>query len=299
VKIVVTGGAGFIGSNLCEELVNEHEVIVYDDFSFGKMENLNRIKDKVQVLKGDIADSKIKSLKCDAIVHLAGTSSAPMFMPDPSKGVVTNVDGFLNVMECARKNDVKVVYASTSSIYGNNPTPLTENQKVVPPNFYSVSKLAMENIAHLYNQEFGIESAGLRFMSVYGPHERAKGKFANLVSQFMWWMLKGENPVIYGDGTQTRDFIYVKDIVQAIKLCLGVKGSEIYNVGTGAAYSLNQLVEILNDVMGLSIDPTYVENPIKNYIMTQLADITKIGKIGYKPEYTLKKGIEECYKFYR
>jgi UDP-glucose 4-epimerase len=298
-RIVVTGGAGFIGSNLCESLVDEHEVVVYDNFSLGNMNNLKNIKDKVKVVNGDITDKKIMSLKCDLIVHLAGASSAPMFLPDPSDGVMVNVKGFLNIMECAKKNNLKVIYASTSSIYGNNPTPLTEDQKVMPPNFYSMSKLAMENLAHIYKQDFGIDSVGLRFMSVYGPHEKAKGKFANLVSQFIWWMLEGEQPVLYGDGTQTRDFIYVKDIVQAIKLCMDVKGAEIYNVGTGKAHSLKQLVDLLNEVMGTSIEPKYVDNPIKNYIMAQLADITKISKLGYKPNYTFKRGIEECYKFYR
>jgi UDP-glucose 4-epimerase len=296
-RILVTGGAGFIGSNLCEELAGGHEVVVYDNFSLGTPENLKGVE--AEVVKGDITDAKLRSIRCDSIVHLAGTSSAPMFMPDPSDGVRTNVMGFMNVLECAKKNGVKVIYASTSSVYGNNSTPLKEDQKVVPPNFYSMSKLAMENLAHLYHNEFGVDSAGLRFMSVYGPHERAKGKFANLVSQFMWWMLKGENPVLYGDGTQTRDFIYVKDIVQAIKLCLDVRGAEIYNVGTGKAHSLNQLVDVLNEVMGTDIAPRYVENPIKNYIMTQLADIDKIREIGYTPRYPLEQGVRECFEFYR
>ncbi len=298
-RVLVTGGAGFIGSNLCEELVKKHEVVAYDNFSFGTPKNLEAVKENVEVIRGDILDSKLKSIDCDVIIHLAGTSSAPMFMPDPSQGVKTNVMGFINVLECAKRNGVKVVYASTSSIYGNNPTPLTEDQKVTPPNFYSVTKLAMENLAHLYHQEFGVGSAGLRFMSVYGPHELAKGNFANLVSQFMWWMLKGERPTLYGDGTQTRDFIYVKDIVRAITLCMGVRGAEIYNVGTGKAHSLNQLVKMLNEEMGTDLPPKYIENPIKNYIMTQLADIAKIGRIGYKPRYTLKQGIKECYEHYR
>ena len=298
-KILVTGGAGFIGSNLCETIAAEHDVTVYDNLSLGSRDNLKAVKDSLKIVRGDILDRKIRSMKCDTIVHLAGASSAPMFMPDPSKGLNTNINGFVNVLECAKANGAVLIYASTSSIYGNNPVPLREDQMVTPPNFYSVSKLTMENLAYIYNVNYGVSSAGLRFMSVYGPHERSKGKFANLVSQFMWWMLEGKSPVIYGDGNQKRDFTYVKDIVQAIMLLLEAKGSEIYNVGTNKAYSLNQLVGVLNKVMGTDIRPEYIENPMKNYIMTQLADITKIGKLGYKPRYTLENGIRECFDYYR
>jgi len=161
-----------------------------------------------------------------------------------------------------------------------------------------VTKLANEHLARVFTSEYGIDAVGFRYMSVYGPKEEGKGVFANLVSQFLWAMKKGENPVIYGDGSQTRDFVYVKDVVSANMLAMERgHGGEIFNVGTGTATSLNALITLLNKLLGTSITPKYVDMPVKNYISTQLADVSKIkSKLGFEPQYTLEEGIIDMLK---
>ncbi len=299
-KILVTGGAGFIGSNLVEELAGKHEVTVLDNFSLGREENLSAVREKIELVKGDICDEALVnrlSAGADVIFNEAAASSSPMFLSDLKKAFAINVEGFINILNAARKNDVsRVIYASTSSIYGNNPTPLVEDMRVEPPNFYSASKLANENLAKLFAKEYRIETVGFRYMSVYGPHEKSKGGFANLVSQFLWAMQRGESPVIYGDGTQTRDFTFVRDVVLANILAMEKPrlGGEIFNIGTGRMASLNELVYLLNRLLGTSIKPVYVENKVKNYIESQQADTSKIMKVlGFVPKYTLEDGIRE------
>jgi len=297
-KSLVTGGAGFIGSNIAEALISlGHEVVVLDNFSLGKEENLSSIKGKAEVVKGDVRDSElIKKLTkgTDYVFHQAAASSSPMFSKDLGNAFSVNIDGFINILNSSRDNGVKkIIHASTSSIYGNNPVPLKEDMKVVPPNFYAASKLAAEHLGAIFSNEYDLGVIGLRYMSVYGLHEKSKGIFANLVSQFLWSMQKNKQPVIYGDGTQTRDFTFVADVVQANILAMqsGVK-NDIFNVGFGKETSLNELIEILNKSLGKNIEPKYVENPVKNYIKSQLADITKIKQLGYSPKYSLEDGIK-------
>jgi UDP-glucose 4-epimerase len=300
-KILVTGGAGFIGSNLTKDLVNAgHEVRVMDNLSLGVESNLRDIMKKIKLINGSITDEKLVSdavKGCDYVFNLAAASSAPMFDEDPRKGYNVNVMGFLNVLEASRRLGIKrVMYASSSSIYGDAPLPHSENIKVVPPNFYSATKLTNEDSARLYSDVFGLETVGFRFFSVYGPNERAKGRFANIVSQFMWKIKNDEVPVIFGDGSQTRDFTYVTDITKAMILAMNAKNDvagHFFNIGTGKRNSFNDIIDILNKIYGKNIKAKYVENPIKNYVAHTMADISKIKKmLGYKPTYTLGQGIE-------
>ena len=299
-SVLVTGGAGFIGSNLVEHLVRDgHSVRILDNFSLGKPENLKLVK--VEVVKGDIRDYetvKNATKGVDIIFNQAAASASPMFRDDLRNAVAANVDGFVNLLNACRANDVKkLVYASTSSVYGNNKPPLREDMNLLPVNFYASTKLLNEHLAVLFSVQYGLETVGFRYMSVYGPHEKSKGIYANLVSQFLWSMQKGEQPVIYGDGNQKREFTYVADVVQANILAMNMKkkmGSEIFNVGTGKSVSLNGVVELLNKLLGTSIKPKYVKNTVKNYIFTQLSDITKIRKVlGYEPKYSLESGLKE------
>lgn len=296
-KILVTGGAGFIGSNLAEELAKRgHEVVALDNFYLGTRKNLKGLN--VKIIDGDIRDKDVvnkASDGVDVIFNQAAASSSPMFMKNLRDAVSVNVDGFINVLNAARENSAKIVYASTSSIYANLHPPLREEMKVIPPNFYSVTKLFNEQLAAVYTSEYNIDTVGFRYTSVYGPKEEDKGVFANLVSQFLWALQKGEQPVIYGSGEQTRDFVYVKDVVAANILAMEKgKGSEVFNVGTGVATSLNALVALLNRLLGKNIRPKYIKMPVKNYIDTQLADISKIKRaLGFEPKYTLEAGIKE------
>ena len=301
-SILVTGGAGFIGSNLVEALVADgNSVTVLDDFSLGKMENLASVKNKVEVIKGDLRDLETvkKATKdVDIVFNEAAASSSPMFIDDLRNAVSVNVDGFINVLNACRINDVKkLIYASTSSIYGNSKPPLKEDIPVTPVNLYASTKLLNEHLAILFGKEYGLETIGFRYMSIYGPREESKGIYANLATQFLWAMQRNEQPVVYGDGTQTREFTYVMDVVAANMLAMNLKkniSGEILNIGTGTCTSLNDLVAVINKILGKSIKPKYVENTVKGYIDAQLSDITKIkNMLGYAPKYTLEKGLRE------
>ena len=298
-KILVTGGAGFIGSNLVEELVKSGEdVIVIDDFSTGSIENLKSVRDKIKIIRASCQNIlRLKIPKLKTIFHLGIPSSSPMYRENPML-VGEAISGFINVFELAKRDQSKVIYASTSSIYRGCPTPHREDMISEPFDYYTEARLAMERLARVYYNLHGVSSVGMRFFSVYGPHEHAKGEYANNVSQFLWAMLKDNPPMVYGDGTQTRDFVHVKDVIKA---CLKASRSklecEIVNVGTGKETSFNQMIDIINRLLKKSIKPIYLPNPIKNYVEHTLADLTKIKKLlGYKPSISLEEGIKQLVK---
>jgi UDP-glucose 4-epimerase len=302
-RILVTGGAGFIGSNFCNLNHDKFDIVALDNLFLGDESNLDK---GTKFVKGDAC--KLEDLekvgKVDYVVHLAGTSSAPMFMGDGfAKGYVNSVQSFVTVLEWARKNGTKkVVYASTSSLYGNNPLPLLETQVVTPINHYSVTKKVYEDCARCYNKVYPeMDIIGFRFMSVYGPNEEAKGIYANLISQFCWDIGRDLAPVIYGDGTQTRDFTNVKDVVQGLTLAIEHKqklGADVFNIGTGKGTPVKDVVDALNKAFGKDVKPKFIENPVKeNYVIGQYADIGKIQKVlGYKPTVKLEDGIREQVK---
>lgn len=302
-KILITGGAGFVGSNAANTFSNEgHEVTVIDNLLLGRQENL---EPQVRFIEGSVTKKedleKVGSV--DYIIHLAASSSSPMFVSDLIGSYENNIIGHIQVLEYAKAVDAKkVLFASTSSIYGNNPIPLTEDQLVTPPNFYSVTKHCQEETSYVYHQVYGLEIIGFRFMSVYGLHEEHKGKFANLVSQFIWGMEQWKQPTIYGDGTQTRDLTNVKDLIQAFRLAMETEkrfGFTVFNVGTSEAINMLDLMDILNKVMGTNIPGKLIENPIKSgYVKTQQADLTKINReLGYKPTVTIEEGVREIVEF--
>ncbi len=295
-KALVTGGAGFIGSNLVETLVNDYEVTVLDSLHTGSIDNLKSVQKDVKFIKGSCNNCLDLGLEPhDIIFHLGIPSSSPMYKKDPFL-VGEAVNGMIAIMELARRSSTKkVVFASSSSVYNGVPIPHKEDATILVTDYYTEARLAIERIAELYHQLYGINYAGLRFFSVYGPHEKAKKSYANMITQFLWTMKEGKAPVIYGNGEQTRDFTYVKDIVDALILTSG-KGSGIYNVGTGRAYSFNQIIDLLNDKLGTDIKSEYLPNPIKNYVMHTLADTHKIADLGFRPKYTLSEGMDELLK---
>jgi len=299
-KILVTGGAGFIGSNLCNIMAEKgHEVSAFDNLSLGKTKNLS---DKVKFVEGDVnkeEDLDKAGDDFDYIVHLAASSSAPMFIKDMYYSYQNNVAGHVRVMQYAKKIGVKkMLFASTSSIYGNNKSPLSEDQEVTPPNHYSVTKFAQEGASRVFSSAEGLEIIGFRFMSIYGLNEGHKTTFANLVSQFIWSIAKDEKPVLYGDGTQDRDFTNVKDVVQGIEKAMETEkkyGFTVFNIGTSTSINLLDLVKMINKVMGKNVEPELIPNPVKEgYVKSQLADISKISnELGYKPTVELEDGIRE------
>jgi len=290
-KVIVTGGCGFIGSNLVERLVKEgYSVVVFDNLHTGSLKNIEGLN----VEYFNESYSKMANLvpKAEVIFHLGIPSSSPMYKKNPEL-VGEAINDAIEIFEYAKNHGCKVVYASSSSIYNGNQIPYREDMPVYVTDFYTECRYAIERIAKLYNILFGVKSVGMRFFSVYGPKERFKGQYANIVSQFLWSMQRDEPPVIFGDGTQTRDFTHVYDVVDSLLLAWRKDFEcEIFNVGTGVAYSFNEVIEILNKLLGKSIKPVYKPNPIKNYVYHTLADTTKAEKLlGFKAKISLEEGL--------
>jgi len=289
--VVVTGGCGFIGSNLVERLVKDgYSVVVLDNLHTGSLKNIEGLD--VEFFNEPY--SKLAEIvpEAEVIFHLGIPSSSPMYKKNP-KLVGEAINDAIDIFEYAKKIGCKVVYASSSSIYNGNQVPYREDMPVYVTDYYTECRYAIERIAKLYNVLFGVKSVGLRFFSVYGPKEEFKKQYANIVSQFLWSMRRDEPPVIFGDGTQTRDFTHVFDVVDALLLAWKKDFEcETFNVGTGVAHSFNEVVEILNRLLGKKIKPIYKPNPIKNYVYHTLADTTKAEKtLGFKAKISLEEGL--------
>ena len=299
-KSLVTGGAGFIGSNLVEELVKNNSVTVLDNLSSGNLANLKSVQDKICFINdscSNISHLWSHSMSFDVIFHLGIPSASPMYKQN-RRLVGDSINDMISVMEFARMGGVKkVIYASSSSLYNGLPPPHAEDMEIKVTDYYTEARLSIERIAELYYKLYGVKSVGLRLFSVYGMHEEAKKNYANIITQFMWDMKKGKQPVIFGDGKQYRDFTFVKDVVKAFVLMMNTDfGCEVYNVGSGIVYDFNTVVNLLNSMMGTNIKPTYIENPIQNYVHYTHADLRKIRRLGYEPDYTLSCGVGELMK---
>lgn len=309
-SVLVTGGCGFIGSNIVRILLEKgYNVYVLDNYFLGKRENVeilgSKYRGKIKIIEGDVRDTQLLSdiiKKCDYVIHEAAVSSAPMFNKDPREGIYVNISGFCNVLELSRRFGIKkVVYASTSSLYSAFSPPHREDLPVYPRTFYEYTMFAREHMARIYYETYGLRSVGMRYFSIYGPNELHKLRYANIITQFLWRMLKNKPPVIYGDGSQTRDFTYVEDAAIATIMAMENEDVEcdVLNVGTGRETTFKQIVKLLNNALGKNIEPIYVENPIKKYVYRTCADITKIQRVlGFKPKVTVEEGIERQVRTY-
>ncbi len=306
-KILVTGGLGFIGSNIAERLVRDgHEVSILDNLHTGSEENIASIRPKVKLVRGNAGElerigASGGEIKFDLIFHDGVYSSTPMYKTNPLYTSMV-IDDWIKVLEYCRKNSCKVVYASTSSLYNGQKPPHREDLPIAVTDFYSEARVAMERLALLYDRLYSIRSVGLRYFSVYGPHERSKKQYANLISQFLWDLHEGKQPVIYGDGLQTRDFTHVDDVVEANMLAMKYVNSKtnIFNVGTGKSITINDMLVILNKKLGTNLSAKYIVNPIKNYVEHTLADTTRASKeLGFTAKVSLDAGIESLVSYYK
>jgi UDP-glucose 4-epimerase len=298
-RFVVTGGAGFIGSNLVEKLIKEgNEVIVIDNLHTGSLYNLKNLN--IKFVKGDAGEIDKIIDPIDGIFHLGIPSSSPMYKKKREL-IYKAIEDWIKILEYATKNKIKIVLASTSSIYNGNPVPWREDMQIIPTDFYTEVRYAMERIAKVYNDLYGTKVVALRLFSVYGEKEEFKGEYANLVTQFILAALKGETIKVFGDGTQTRDFIYVQDVVDAfIKAMNSSIDFDIFNVGKGKNYSLNEVIAMISRILDVEVKVKYVENPIKNYVWHALADTTKAEeKLGFKAKVNLEEGIRKIIPYYK
>jgi ADP-L-glycero-D-manno-heptose 6-epimerase len=297
VRVLVTGGAGFIGSNLCRRLVADgHSVTAQDDFSSADWRNL--IDVNCDVLTCDLAgDTKALEVlePFEIILHQASITDTTVH--EPRRMMSNNVEAFRNILDLAADWRSRVVWASSASIYGNNPAPNRESQKPAPLNVYAFSKLAMERLAERYRDKLKHPLVGLRYFNVYGQGEDHKGKFASMIHQLARQMRAGNRPRIFASGQQRRDFVYVDDVVQANLKAMAARVSGVFNVGSGKPFSFNEVVAALNGVLGTSLPPDYFENP---YSFTQdhtEADLSESRKaLGYEPQHDPPHGIDTYYR---
>jgi len=293
-EIIVTGGAGFIGSNLVEELSKENKVYVIDNMHTGSEENLKEAMKtgNVKLIKDDAKNIRNYKINAEIVFHLGIYSSSPMYRQNPLL-VGEAINGMISVLEYAKENNAKVVFASTSSIYNGLKPPHREDMLPIVTDYYTEARISCERISELYSKLYSLDVAAMRFFSVYGKHDERKKEYANLITQFILAIKQDKQPVIYGDGNQRRDFIHVDDVVEALILATKIKGFEIFNVGTGKNYSLNEIVEKINNKLKKDIKPKYVPLKIKNYVMETLADTKKSEeKLGFKAKIDVDKGIE-------
>jgi UDP-glucose 4-epimerase len=295
-QYVVTGGAGFIGSHLVEALAESHSVVVIDDFSSGKPGNLDGLPDSVRIIEGSIADLSLLEkafVDADGVFHLGAIASVAQSVFNPLATHEANITGTLNVLLAARDCGVgKVVFASTSAVYGNEPTfPKREDMVPVPLSPYAVSKVTGEYYCKVFSELYGVKTAALRYFNVFGPRQDPNSDYAAVIPKFITRLIEDKPPIIFGDGKQTRDFIYVKDIVRANILAMQGPATGTFNIGGGRRIDLNELAFILADIMKVSLSPVY-EKAREGDIRDSVADITHARKmLGFAPQFTLEAGL--------
>jgi ADP-L-glycero-D-manno-heptose 6-epimerase len=298
-KYLVTGGAGFIGSNIALALESERKakVVVLDDFSSGNYKNLLGFGGDI------IADSILskdwfaKAGKVDAVFHQAAVVDTTE--TDQRKMMAANVDGFRNVLEYAAQYGVKrVVYASSAAVYGNSKCPMREDQEPTPENVYGFSKAIMDNVAREFaDAHKDMTVVGLRYFNVYGPHEYYKGKMASMVFQLYGQLKAGRRPRIFKYGEQMRDFVYVKDLVRINLNALDAEKSCVCNAATGKPGNFNEVIEALNKALKTDLAPEYFDNPYGFYQNKTQADLRQAKTLlNYRPEWSLADGIADYVK---
>jgi UDP-glucose 4-epimerase len=306
-KILVTGGAGFIGSNLAKELVNaNHEVIVIDNLSIGRLENIAELQtnEHFNFVKGSITDlSLLKQVFEDVefVFHQAAIPSAQRSVENPQATNEANITGTLNVLLAARDCGVtKVIYGSSSSVYGDTPTlPKSEHMKPNPKSPYAVSKLAGEYYCRVFSAIWGLQTACLRYFNVYGPKQNPHSDYAAVIPRFIIRVLKNQPPIIFGDGTQTRDFTFVNDVVQANIRAMETNAEGVFNIARGERISINELATTIMRLVGVRLDVVYDE-PRPVDINDSLADISLAKeKFNYEPAYRIAKGLEETVRWFQ
>ena len=306
--VLVTGGAGFIGSHLVDALVAlGARVRVLDDLSSGKLENLDGVSSRIEFVEGDIRDVAVCRGACegvDLVFHQAALGSVPRSMKDPATSLAVNVGGTANMLAAARDaGSRRFVYASSSSVYGDSTRlPKREGEEGRPLSPYALSKVVDEQLADVFGRCYGLEIVGLRYFNVYGPRQDPEGPYAAVIPRFFKACLEGSAPVIYGDGEQSRDFTYVSDAVEA-NLLSGVAGpsaaGKAYNVSGGNRTSVNFLAEAVRKAVGGGLRPTY-EAPRPGDVAHSAADLSSAQRdLGFVPRVGLGEGLEMSLSHYR
>jgi nucleoside-diphosphate-sugar epimerase len=299
---LVTGGAGFIGSNIVKALLSEGKnVRVLDNFSTGKRENILNFKNNpnFKIIEGDFRSfhtvrDAVKGI--DYILHQGALPSVPRSINDPITTNDVNISGTLNILEAAKEFGVKrVVFASSSSVYGNSVSlPKEESMGIAPLSPYALSKYAGERYCQIFNQIYGLETVCLRYFNVFGPNQDPTSQYSAVIPKFIKSILNNQQPTIYGDGLQSRDFTFVENVISANLLACTAPNvaGEMFNIACGESFTLNQLTENINELLGKKIQPIY-NNERKGDVKHSLASIEKAKKLlGYKVLYSFIEGLK-------
>lgn len=306
-KYLVTGGAGFIGSHITEELVKRgHEVRVVDNFLTGKRENIASFLDKIELIEGDIRDFEVckrASGGMDFVLHQAALPSVPRSIKDPLLTNEINIKGTLNILLASREVEVKrIVFASSSSVYGDDPhLPKKEGSEGSPLSPYAVSKRVGEMYCQVFSRILGLSTVCLRYFNIFGPRQDPLSQYAAVIPNFITRMLKEEKPVIFGDGEQSRDFTYVSNVVEANILASEAQdvSGEIFNIAYGERTTVNSLAARINEILMEEINPSYNE-PRSGDVKHSFADISKARKmLKYEPLVPFDEGLKESIRWYR
>ncbi|MDN5338963.1 MAG: UDP-glucose 4-epimerase [Euryarchaeota archaeon] len=301
------GGAGFIGSNLAERLAYDgHEVVIVDDLSAGRWENIDHllVHPRVTFVEGSVTDLDLLMEifpDADGIFHQAAIASVPRSVADPLEANEVNVTGTLNVLWAAKECNVPtVVAASTSAIYGDDPTfPKCETMVPRPLSPYAVAKLAGEHYGKIFTDLYGVRTVFLRYFNVFGPRQDPNSEYAAVIPKFITRLLGDKPPIIYGDGEQTRDFIFVADVVRGNVLAMESNASGVFNIAGGSRISLNHLASILAEITGIHHRPIY-EPPRPGDVRDSLAEIARAREaFGFAPRSTLEAGLRETVAWFR
>jgi len=296
-NILVTGGAGFIGSHLVDRLSSENKVVVLDNLFSGSLSNLEKSKDRITFVEGDVRDKKLVSdivTEVEYVFHLAAQVGNIRSLKDPHFDMEVNIGGMLNLLEACRNTNIKrLVYSSSAAILGEAKyLPIDEEHPLNPESPYAVSKMAAEKYSFAFHKVYGIPTAAVRYFNVYGPRQDTS-EYANAISIFMAKTREGKPITIFGDGKQTRDFVFVEDVVKANILVATHPSAvgEIFNIATGDANSIEQLVNIIRQVSGKE-SPIVYADARAGEVKHSRANIEKARKLlGYSPKTTLKDGL--------
>jgi len=304
---VVTGGGGFIGSHIVEELLRRNEIVrVIDNFSTGKWENLEPFEGGAEIIEADIAEGKNlpRFLEgADYVIHQAALPSVPKSILDPVKSHHANVNGTLQLLNASREANVKrVVYASSSSVYGDSPTlPKHEGMMPNPLSPYGAQKLFAEIYCQVFSRAYGLETVSLRYFNVFGPRQDSTSQYSGVLALFIPAVLQSKRPTIYGDGLQSRDFTYVQDVVEANLLACAVPGvaGQVFNVACGDRITVNSMLQQINKITGKDIAPIYAD-PRPGDIKHSQADITRAKEhLEYQPKISFEEGLRNTIEWYR
>jgi len=306
-KFLVTGGAGFIGSNICKELISQGCFVrVVDNLLTGKKSNLASIIDKIDFIQADMGDAEVAqsaTKDIDVVLHQGALASVPRSVDEPAATHRHCVDATFTLLLAARDAGIKrFVYAASSSAYGDTPTlPKVETMTPMPLSPYAAAKLVGEYYCSVFYKVFGLETISLRYFNVFGPQQDPASQYAAAIPAFVTAILKDEPPTIYGDGEQSRDFTYIDNVVEANLLAARAKQTkgEVINVACGEAVTVNAIIDIINELLSKNINPTYTD-PRPGDVKHSLADITLAQKlIGYKTKVSFKKGLQLAIDWYR